>query len=59
MIADNTLLFDGICKELPKGKQCSLMWESMQKFNRRVSDNKLFQTIMLPIDSGMTIAVKK
>lgn len=59
VIADNTLLFDSVYKERPQDKQGGLMWESMQKFNRKVADSQLFQTIMLPTDSGLTVAIKK
>ncbi|MDJ1407854.1 MAG: class I SAM-dependent methyltransferase [Candidatus Midichloria sp.] len=59
VIADNTLLFDSVYKERPQDKHGSLMWESMQKFNRKVADSQLFQTIMLPTDSGLTVAIKK
>ena len=59
IVADNTLLFDNVYKEMPQKKQEALMWQKMRKFNKEVANNKIFQTIIFPTNSGLTIALKK
>ena len=59
IIADNTLLFDNICKDTLQSEQEILMQQEMRKFNQEIANDKVFQAIMLPTDSGLTVALKK
>jgi predicted O-methyltransferase YrrM len=58
IIADNTLLFNTIFLEsCPKGIS-KYSWCVMREFNRRLSDENKYHSILIPTEEGMTIALK-
>lgn len=59
IIADNTLLFDTVYQDEPINAKSRIMWHEMRKFNHRLSDNKKFNSILIPTKSGLCIAIKK
>lgn len=60
IVADNTLLFDAVFKEgekHPKVKPSTI--QAMREFNLYLADKSKFDTILLPTEKGLTIAIKK
>lgn len=60
IIADNTLLFNTIYRDTPADDARHFdMWNAMQQFNHLLADEERFQSIMLPTQEGLTVAIKK
>ena len=58
IIGDNAYLFDCIYKK-DKPEEVRGAWESMRKFNERLSDPKKYTSTILPTPEGMAIAIKE
>lgn len=62
LIADNTMLFDNVyvqCESQRNNKRFLKMQKAMQEFNDRLSNVQFWKTIMIPTDSGLTVALKQ
>ncbi len=57
MIGDNSLLF-GHMIDAPKKEVNADAIAAMRQFNRHLGDEKRYQSILLPTEEGLTIAVK-
>lgn len=55
VVADNTLLFDTVYVEKPKGD--AKMWHAMQAFNEQLAKN--FDALLLPTAEGLSIGIKR
>ena len=59
IIGDNAYLFGHVYKEnKPEGISLKA-WNSMRKFNERLSDPKKYTSVILPTEEGMAIAIKE
>lgn len=58
LIADNTFLFELVFSDQPP-KHNPELWEGMREFNERIAIDPSFDSIILPTEEGLTIAVKK
>lgn len=54
VIFDNTLMYGDVCKEDRSGINASL-----DKFNKHLADNSKYESIIIPTDSGLSVARKK
>jgi len=60
IVADNTLLFDTVWSATTKHKRVSTSaHKAMKEFNKRLANRDKYTSIMLPIDDGLTISIKK
>jgi predicted O-methyltransferase YrrM len=59
IVADNTLLFDSVWREVLPDRIRQTTLQMMQDFNRRLADPEKYTSILLPTAEGMTIALKK
>lgn len=62
IVADNTLAFNGLeifnCPIAEKGKKGEL-WEVIHLFNKRLADSRKYDSIIIPTEKGLTVAIKK
>jgi predicted O-methyltransferase YrrM len=58
IVADNTLLFNTVFLESPPKGVLEKSWHAMREFNRRLSDEEKYYSILIPTDEGMTVALK-
>jgi predicted O-methyltransferase YrrM len=58
IVADNTLLFGAMAQDKPPEGTAPSTWESMRRFNERLSDPKKYFGTMIPTEQGMTVAIK-
>lgn len=59
LVVDNTLLFDTVFDdEVNVNSITKQTIENMKKFNKRLSDNNKFCSILLPTEQGFTISLK-
>lgn len=58
IVADNTLLSGAVYMENLPYRVRKTTREIMEKFNKRLSDNSKYTSILLPCTDGITIAVK-
>ena len=59
IIGDNTFLFDAVWMDGDIERVRETARHAMRDFNRRLSDNTKYDSIMLSTDQGLTIARKK
>lgn len=60
IIGDNTLLFGNVYKDEPDlNRVTKKAWKAMREFNARLADETKYQSILIPTEEGMTVAVKK
>lgn len=59
IIGDNAYLFDHVYKEDKPEDVSREAWESMRKFNERLSNPKKYTSTILPTPEGMAIAIKE
>ncbi len=57
IIGDNTFLFGAVYGDNTKGKKQETI-DIMHKFNKQLSNNTKYTSIILPTEHGMTIALK-
>ena len=55
IIGDNTLLWGALSGENPDGASAAAK-EAMAKFNTRLADPTMFESVLLPTSEGMTVA---
>jgi predicted O-methyltransferase YrrM len=58
IVGDNTFLFDAIWQEEPVDRVRQQALFAMRDFNRRLSDPKKYQSMLLNTGQGMTVAMK-
>ncbi|WCR58878.1 MAG: Methyltransferase [Wolbachia endosymbiont of Ctenocephalides felis wCfeF] len=58
IVADNTLLFNTVFLESPPKEVSEKSWHAMREFNRRLSDEEKYYSMLIPTDEGMTVALK-
>jgi len=59
IVADNTFLFNTVYKEKTDNENISPeAHKAMREFNKRLSDDKKYMSIMIPSEEGMTISIK-
>ncbi|MGL9733191.1 MAG: O-methyltransferase [Wolbachia sp.] len=58
IVADNTLLFNTVFLESPPKEVSEKTWLAMREFNRRLSDEEKYHSILIPTDEGMIVALK-
>ncbi|NUX01083.1 methyltransferase domain-containing protein [Wolbachia endosymbiont of Madathamugadia hiepei] len=58
IVADNTLLFNTVFLESPPKEVSERSWQAMREFNRRLSDEEKYYSMLIPTDEGMTVALK-
>jgi predicted O-methyltransferase YrrM len=58
VIADNTFLFELVFSDQAP-KQNPQMWEGMREFNERMATDPAFDSIIIPTEEGLTVAIKK
>ncbi|MCM1002422.1 O-methyltransferase, partial [Wolbachia pipientis] len=58
IVADNTLLFNTVFLESPPKEVSEKSWQAMREFNRRLSDEEKYYSMLIPTDEGMTVALK-
>lgn len=58
IVGDNTFLFDAIWMEAPVDRVSQNALFAMRDFNRRLSDPKKYQSMLLNTGQGMTVAMK-
>ncbi|MBV0899873.1 MAG: O-methyltransferase [Wolbachia endosymbiont of Fragariocoptes setiger] len=58
IIADNTLLFDTVFLSSPPCNVSKQSWHIMREFNERLSNEEKYNSILIPTENGMTIALK-
>ncbi|MEY2393103.1 O-methyltransferase [Wolbachia endosymbiont of Tettigetta isshikii] len=58
IVADNTLLFNTVFLESPQKEVSKKSWQAMREFNRRLSDEEKYYSMLIPTDEGMTVALK-
>ena len=59
IIADNTLLFNSVFLPDPPRGISKNSWSVVREFNKRLSDESKYCSVMLPTSEGMVIALKK
>lgn len=59
IIGDNAYLFGHVYKKDKPEDVSRGAWESMRKFNKRLSDSKKYTSTILPTPEGMAIAIKE
>ncbi|MCY4321331.1 MAG: O-methyltransferase [Bdellovibrionaceae bacterium] len=58
LVADNTFLFGGVYGESDRDLKVETI-KTMQKFNIRLSNSKLWKGALLPTKEGMTVSIKQ
>ncbi|MGL9731558.1 MAG: O-methyltransferase [Wolbachia sp.] len=58
IVADNTLLFNTVFLESPPKEVSEKSWLAMREFNRRLSDEEKYHSMLIPTDEGMIVALK-
>lgn len=58
IVGDNTFLFDAIWREEPVDRVRQTALFAMRDFNKRLSDPKKYQSMLLNTGQGMTVAMK-
>jgi predicted O-methyltransferase YrrM len=58
IVGDNTFLFDAVWQEQPVDRVRQTALFAMLDFNRRLSNPKKYQTMLLNTGQGMTVAMK-
>ena len=59
IIGDNTLLFGNVYEDEPDTSRVTKKaWSAMREFNARLADESKYQSILIPTEEGMTVAVK-
>ena len=58
IIADNTLLFNTVFLSSPPSNVSKQSWHIMREFNERLSNEEKYNTILIPTENGMTVALK-
>ncbi len=59
IVGDNTFLFGAVYQDLDKVENVSKQaQDAMRKFNRRLADPTLYNSIMIPTAEGLTVAQK-
>lgn len=58
IIADNTFLFEAVYDPAIAEQENVNLLEAMQKFNHMLSDSTKFESIILPTDEGLSVAIK-
>jgi hypothetical protein len=58
IVADNTLLFNTVFLESPPKEVSEKSWHAMREFNRRLSDEEKYYSMLIPTDERMTVALK-
>ena len=59
MVADNTLLSGAVYSEELPYRIRKTTRENMVEFNKRLANENKYTSILLPVDDGITIAIKK
>ena len=59
IVGDNTFLFGAVYGESRNHKMGEKTIETMREFNRRLSCPDKYESLLLPTQEGMTIAIKK
>ncbi len=59
IIGDNTLLFGNVYADEPDlNRVTKKAYNSMREFNARLADENKYQSILIPTEEGMTVAIK-
>ncbi|MDX1950215.1 MAG: O-methyltransferase [Rickettsiales bacterium] len=59
IIADNTFLFNAVFDAEEAKKQNPKILNAMLEFNKNFADKEKFESVILPTDDGLSIAIKK
>ncbi len=59
IIADNTLLFDSVYRDAPTEDVAPSTWQMMREFNERMADTTKFESLLLPTEQGLTVAIRR
>lgn len=59
IVADNTFLHGMIFGDAPPENIAPSTWHNMRRFNERMADKSIFDSILLPTTEGITIAIKR
>lgn len=59
IIADNTFLFDSVWLDAPPQGIAPTTWNAMRSVNQRLADASRYDSIIIPTQEGLTVAIKK
>ena len=59
IVADNTLLFNTVHLDQPRQDVSKRSWKIMREFNERLSNQKKYDSIIIPSTEGLSVAIKK
>lgn len=59
IVADNTFLFSTVWQDSPPEGTAPATWHGMRRFNERLANPNNYQSVMIPSEEGMTVAIKR
>jgi caffeoyl-CoA O-methyltransferase len=59
IVGDNTFLFGGVYGESRNERSSQNQIKVMKEFNRRLADQTIFESCLIPTSEGLTVGIRK